>query len=813
MRRVPTRRLAAVAAVALVLGAIGGEARAAVPVVDAGALRAEVTAQPWGLRFTDARGAEVLLELSGGGATAASGALGFLRAGVWFHATRVAAAPRADSGGSAAGYAATLATDDPAGGTIAVQVSRAADGVVRVAASGPAGAERMGVGFRAQSGERFLGFGERSDAVVRTGGTVEHRVTEGPYQPVENPFLTAFVPPPGQNTRADATYFPIPWLLSSRGYGVLLDQDEPSQHTLDGPWSMDVAGGRLSYRVYAGPKPADALARFTQDVGRQPPAAAPFFFGPWWQPQNNREAEGIETLRKAGALGSVMQTYTHYLPCGDQLAKPEAERERTARAHDAGLAITTYFNPMICTGYPGRYAEARDRGLLTQTSDGRPYEYRYTGSAQFFVGQLDFTAPGAGAFFGDLLGEAVGNGYDGWMEDFGEYTPTDSRSHDGTPGPAMHNRYVVDYHAAGRAFARDRASRPLARFNRSGFTGAAKESQVVWGGDPSTSWGFDGLQSAVRNGLSMGLSGVSLWGSDIGGYFAISQPQTTPELMRRWLQAGFAQGVMRTQGNGFQLTAQKRARIFDPDVLPTWTRYAQLRTQLFPYLDAAQRSYDATGLPIMRQLALAYPDDPRAVERDDTYLFGPDLLVAPVVEPGATSKRLYLPAGRWVDLWRSVDVQKDGSLRLKAPVVLEGGREVTLPAPGEELPMLVREGAVLPFLPSDVETLTSYGKGVVHLADRDRRRTLLAWPKRGGSGEAQATPRARVRSGLGAGNRWTLRVKQEKRRRFDLQVAMPAKPCALVLKGRRQRFAYADGVLRASVRMGTGTLVARTRCR
>ncbi len=786
-----------------------GPTPAAAATIDAGALRAEVADAPWGLRFTDTRGGRVLEERSGGSATSPAGALGFERGGVWHHATRVlTTTPR-----NAGAYGATLATDDPAGGTLTVTVSRAADGIVRVAATGPAGATRMGVGFQPQAGERFLGFGERSDAVVRAGGTVEHRVTEGPYQPVESPFLAAFVPPPGQNTRADATYFPIPWLLSSRGYGVLIEEDEVSRHTLDGAWSMDVDGRSLRYKVYAGPRPADALARFSQDVGRQPPAEAPFFFGPWWQPQNGKEQQGIDALRKAGAIGSVLQTYTHYLPCADQLPNPPGEKERTERAHAAGLAITTYFNPMICTTYPKRYAEARDRKLLTQTQDGAPYEYRYTGSAQFFVGQLDFTAPGATSFFGDLLQEAVDDGYDGWMEDFGEYTPLDSKAHDGTPGSAMHNRYVTEYHRAGRTFARDRAKKPLARFNRSGWTGAAKESQIVWGGDPSTSFGFDGLQSSIRNGLSMGLSGVSLWGSDIGGFFALSTPQTTPELMRRWLQAGFAQGVMRTQGNGFDLNDAKRAQIFDADVLPTWTRYARLRTQLFPYLDAAQRTYDATGLPIMRHLALTHPDDPKAVAREDVYGFGPDLLAAPVTAAGATSKRVYLPEGRWIDLWRSADVRPDGSLALKAPVVLEGGREHTIPAPADELPLLVRQGAVIPLLPADVQTLTSYGKGVVRLADRDRRRTLLAWPKRGGSGEARATPRARVRSGLGAGSRWALRVQQEKRRRFDLQVALPKKPCALVLKGRRQPYTYADGVLRASVRMGSGTLVARTRCR
>jgi alpha-glucosidase (family GH31 glycosyl hydrolase) len=102
------------------------------------------------------------------------------------------------------------------------------------------------------------------------------------------------------------------------------------------------------------------------------------------------------------------------------------------------------------------------------------------------------------------------------MEDFGEYTPIDSVAADGTRGDEGHNLYPVQYHCAAWEFARQQ-SRPIVRFQRSGFTGAARCAQVVWNGDPSTTWDFDGLASAVKNGLNLGLSGVGIWGSDIGG--------------------------------------------------------------------------------------------------------------------------------------------------------------------------------------------------------------------------------------------------------------------------------------------------------
>ena len=562
--------------------------------VDAGALRATVTSSPFGIEFTGRDGGVVLHETG-------------VRAGLG-RATSVR-----DERRDGSAYVATLATD--AGGTLSLRVEPDGDGVVRVAVAGGQGPSVEST-FAATANERFLGFGERSNAVDQRGNDVQDYVSEGPYQEVEQPFIAGFVPPPGYQNRRDATYYPVPWLLSTRGYGVLDDDDETSTFHLGAAdrWSVEVNGTAQTLRVFAGPTPAAALERFTARTGRQPPAAAPWYFGPWWQPKGD-EAQNIATLRAAGALGSVVQTYTHYLPCADQTGKRDAQRERTARFHAAGLAVTTYFNPMICTDHP-RYAEAASKGVLTRNALGRPYEYRYTGSAQFFVGQVDFSAPGAAAFYGSLLDEAVQDGYDGWMEDFGEYTPTDSVSADGRPGSQEHNLYPTLYHGGARAFTSG-LERPMARFNRSGWTGTARFAQLVWGGDPTTGWGFDGLASAVRNGLSMGLSGVSLWGSDIGGFFALSEPQTTPELLTRWIEFGFASPIMRTQANGFDLTDSPRAQIFDPDVLPVWTRYARLRTQLQPYLAAAERRYDATGMPIMRHLALTWPGDARATARED----------------------------------------------------------------------------------------------------------------------------------------------------------------------------------------------------
>ena len=114
---------------------------------------------------------------------------------------------------------------------------------------------------------------------------------------------------------------------------------------------------------------------------------------------------------------------------------------------------------MICTSYDPRYAEARAARRADQNAAGQPYTYRYTGSTQFFVGQFDFTAPGADAFFARAAEEAVDDGYDGWMEDFGEYTPPDAVSADGTTGPRRCTTATSTlYHRGGVRLRRPRAA-------------------------------------------------------------------------------------------------------------------------------------------------------------------------------------------------------------------------------------------------------------------------------------------------------------------------------------------------------------------
>ncbi|MQA73997.1 MAG: hypothetical protein GEU88_06595 [Solirubrobacterales bacterium] len=831
-RRAAALTIAAVTALCATSQALAAESRS----VDAGALRATLDSRTGALALRGADG-PVLRELrESTPAAGPSGRLGFRVGGAWQHATTVLARSwRRDR------LRARLATTDPSR-ELEVAIRRGRRGVILLEARvvGPqAGVEAIGIGFAARRGERYVGFGERSNAVDQSGRVVESYVGEGPFQAGEYPLVTgSFIPPWGIRDREDATYFPIPWLLSTAGYGVLVDVWLPAYFRLRSErpdaWSLEVAGApegvdaagiappstHLALRFFAGPTPADALHRLTRAIGRQPapPASA---FGPWHQPTGGDELELLSALRQADAPLSVAQTYLHYLPCGDQRGRGAEQRARTAAIHALGLDVTTYFNPMICTDYAPVYGEAAATGALTTDRAGSPYVYRYL---RYTVSQLDFSAEAAGEIFGRLLGEAIDDGYDGWMEDFGEYTPLDGRSASGEPGAAMHNRYPVLYHCAARAAERARGER-LLRFVRSGYTGAARCAEIVWGGDPTTGWGFDGLRSALANGLSAGLSGVGVWGSDIGGFFALFESSLSPELLTRWVQLGAVSGVMRTQAEGIAVPDKDRPQVSDPDQLANWRRYAKLRTQLFPYISAAAREYRRSGMPLMRHLALVYPRDRIAISREDEFMFGPDLLAAPVLEPGASTRKVYLPPGRWVDLWRSVDYREaDGSLRVERAATLPGRREVTLPAPLDQLPLLARAGTLLALLPADVDTLSAHEPAtadVVTRDDRAGRMELIAFPR--GASEAAFEAHGRLRSHeLDHG--WELRIADRRPRAWRVQAALgalrrPFRPCAVLLDGERLgrgAWDYPDAGRVLELRFDAGraaTVTALRRCR
>ena len=713
----------------------------------------------------------------------------------------------------------TLATGDPAGRRL--RLTRTATRVQLSVVGGSAGVASVSLTFAAAAGERWMGFGERSDAVVRRSGTVENWVTEGPYaSPAEYDGAAITVPPWALRRARDATYFPMPWLLSTRGYGALIEQTQRSRFRLGrGGWTAQVDNPAISVRLFRASRPAGALRAMSAAVGRQPAPTAPWLLGPWVQTghanEQPREGARIEALVSHDAPLSAVETHMRYLPCEANLGQDAQLRARSAALNAQGAAALAYMNNEVCADTP-LFATGAPIGAFQRTATGAPYTFNaYVGGrGRTPIAQFDYSDPRGRALWQAVADRTTADGFDGFMEDYGEYTPPDSVSANGMTGTQMHNLYPVLYHGAGWQWAQ-RQPRPVARWVRSGWTGSAASSQIVWGGDNTTGWGFDGLASAVREALSMGLSGVSMWGSDIGGFFTLSDQRLTPELLARWVQFGAVSGVMRTKGEGIGTQPlPQRPAVWQARNLPNWRRYAKLRTQLYPYLAAAQAEYRATGLPLMRALVL---EDPRGASVDDAFGVGDDLLAAPVLHPGQRTRRTWLPRGRWHDLWSAVDYERrSGALRLdRRPRSLRGRTTVTVPAPLDRLPLFVRAGAVLPLLPADVDTLSGYGTrpGLVKLADRADDLVLLAFPHGRSSGRFDLD--GRWRSTLHGGT-WRLSLRASRTRHVALQAALGFRPCRVTVGGRALplsawSFTRAGSVLRARFSARRATLSAR-RC-
>jgi alpha-glucosidase (family GH31 glycosyl hydrolase) len=765
-------------------------------------------------------GRAVLREHAGTGA-GATGRLGFRAGGRWYRARRVV--------GRSEGVL-RLSTTDPAGRRIALRVTADGSGAAHLRAEVlGGGVDAIGLAAAAHPGERYLGFGERSDAVDQRGREVQNFVAEGPYPASDYPAVLASIPPWGLRRRTDATYFPMPWLLSTRGYGVLVDDTTESRFRLGSDrrnaWSVEVDGAAMSLRVLGGPSVPAVLRRLVQRTGRQPAPKAPWQLGPWFQTGHANEVPGeqglVRRLRAADAPVSAVETHMRYMPCGADRGREAAERARTAAFHAQGLAALTYVREAVCAEDRLAFDDGVARGAFLRRADGTaPYTYEaFVGGRTTQVAQIDFTSPAGEPFHASLLGRAVANGYDGWMEDYGEYTPPDSVAADGTPGSVLHNLYPVQYHRSGQRFA-DAQERPIVRFVRSGWTGVHPHAQVVWGGDPTTGWGFDGLRSSVTQALSMGLSGITHWGSDVGGFFTLGDQRLTPELLARWIQFGAVSGVMRTKAEGIGVAAKDRPQIWEQPTLAVWRRYAKLRTQLYPYLVAADREYRRTGMPLMRHHALTDPADRTATAREDQFGVGPALLAAPVTRPGQRRRRVYLPAGRWLDLGQATTYdRRSGGLRPVAARTLPGGRFVTVPAPVGELPLFARAGTLLGLLPPEVDTLADVPgavRSLVRLRDRRDRLEVLAFPRGRSSGRFDADGRLTSSEGR---RRWTLRLDAKRPRTVVLRASLltlrtPFRPRSVEVAGRplrrgAWRYDHRTGVLRAAFRGRRAVVVVR----
>jgi alpha-glucosidase (family GH31 glycosyl hydrolase) len=229
-------------------------------------------------------------------------------------------------------------------------------------------------------------------------------------------------------------------------------------------------------------------------------------------------------------------------------------------------------------------------------------------------------------------------------------------------------------------------------FGRSGWFGTPALADVIWAGDQRTNLApDDGMPTILPIGLGLGLVGVSTYGSDIAGYQSATNPGSTKEVYFRWTELGAWSPVMRTHHGNQPLVNWTWER--DAETLAHFRRYAKLHMALVPWLEGLAKVASESGLPIWRALAIHYPEDEAVWPITDQVLVGGTVLVAPVQVEGATSREIYLPAGRWYP-W-------------EGGAALEGGRSVEVPAPLAEIPVFARAGALVPSYPDGVMTVVN----------------------------------------------------------------------------------------------------------
>jgi alpha-glucosidase len=353
-------------------------------------------------------------------------------------------------------------------------------------------------------------------------------------------------------------------------------------------------------------------------------------------------------------------------------------REWVAELRERGIRFLAYANPNLCTD-GGLFAEAEALGHLVREADGRTSIIDF---GEFDCGTVDLTKPEAAAWLRDriLTRNMLDLGLSGWMADFGEYLPTHVTLANGADGWQEHNRWPERWAAVNaEAVARAGLTGDVVFFMRAGFTGVQAHCPLLWGGDQSVDFSrHDGMPTTIIAALSSGLMGNAFHHTDIGGYTSLFGNVRTPELMMRWAEMAAFTPVMRTHESN---RPEANHQWFDSaETTAHLVRMARVHVALAPYLRALVAEGARRGLPVQRPLFLHFEADGAAWDIDDQYLFGADVLVAPVLEAGASRRRVYLPEGaRWVHLW------SDG--------VEEGGCWLEVACPFGEPPVFWREGS------------------------------------------------------------------------------------------------------------------------
>ena len=480
----------------------------------------------------------------------------------------------------------------------------------------------------------------------------------------------------------------VPLLCTTGGYAIYFENTYQGRFDLgasDGArWWYRASGGELSYFLIAAPTVKDQLERYTWLTGRQPlpPRWALGFLQSKFGYQNEAEARGIvRTMRQEQIPcdGIILDLYW-YLNMGDLAWNPSSWPSPFQMMSDFladGIKTIVITQPDI-TAYSLNFGEASNGGYVATNATGQPYYLSNWWSCNCNAILLDVTKPSARSWWWSKHPPFFGSQLAGLWTDLGEPErhPDDMVHYLGSTAK-VHNIYSLLWaRTVFEGFNQFRPNQRLFNLTRSGYAGIQRYGVATWSGDVGKS--FSGLAVQVPMLLNMGMSGIAYHNSDIGGFCC---GLTTPELYARWMQFGAVCPITRAHGTG-QPTEPWG---YGTQVEDICRNFLDLRYRLLPYIYTMAYENYTTGIPLARPLFFDDPSDPLLAHESSSYLFGESILVSPVVTAGQTSKSVYLPAGRWIDIWSGQAYQ--------------GGQTVIVATPLETMPAFVKEGSIIPMQP------------------------------------------------------------------------------------------------------------------
>ncbi|MCX6238022.1 MAG: DUF5110 domain-containing protein [Bacteroidia bacterium] len=539
-----------------------------------------------------------------------------------------------------------------------------------------------------QSGEHFFGFGERMDFMDQLGKKLTLDVGRGTARDHET----------GAYNILEANYSPVPFFMSTRGYGIFFHNASPSTWDMGQSstknYSFSASGGELDYYFIYGPSFKEIIHQYTSLTGTSPllPRTAmglhvgTYSGGTWGFEDITSQYYVVKLAKKFRELGipaDILHLDSTWRIFGKINGKGGTSFEwrqpgfpNPKAMFDSLYALNyqmvgLHIRPRIDNGNLKNYLSIAKESGFTYPENGKPGDFPNFFDQKSVDWWWDnclkpladmgckFVKTDEGSAFGRVGNELV-----------------DKMGPQGKEIAKLHNLFPIAYAKAPFLKFQEYNQMRGMEHTREGFAGIQRYP-FIFAGDWPSLWQY--FKPVIRAGLNIGLSGVPAWANCMGGFEQVADP----ELFVRWVQFGMFSPVAHLFG--MEHPNYKEPWNYGAEAQAIFTKYDKLRYRLIPYLYSSCYESYKTGSPIIQALVFNYPNDVNTYNIDDQYFFGENMLVCPVTEKGAKSRTLYLPEGNWIDYWSGEKYTGRQTIITKTPL--------------EKLPIFVKAGAIIPMQP------------------------------------------------------------------------------------------------------------------